>query len=115
MSTPIEINTDMLKNLKTKAEHTAQCLSNNNESIKKLIERTVSEFVIPEGVKKIGSDAFYQCENLTEIRFPNSIEVIGDGAFRNYSKYRNRSFQQMCKNKSVVIAPKYNCYRNGNF
>lgn len=81
MSTPIEINTDMLKKLKTKAEHTAQCLSNNNESIKKLIERTVSEFVIPEGVKKIGSDVFYQCENLTEIKFPNGIEVIGDGAF----------------------------------
>ena len=29
-----------------------------SSAIKSLIERTVSEFVIPEGVQKIGSDAF---------------------------------------------------------
>ena len=37
---------------------------------------------IPNGVKKIGSEAFSGCTNLVEIAMPNSIEEIGDCAFK---------------------------------
>lgn len=37
--------------------------------------------VIPEGVTKIGDEAFYRCKRLFEITIPNSVTSIGDSAF----------------------------------
>ncbi len=37
--------------------------------------------VIPEGVTRIGSFAFYRCHNLKEITFPDGLLEIGRGAF----------------------------------
>ena len=36
---------------------------------------------IPEGVKRIGSGAFFNCTNLAEINLPESVEEIEDRAF----------------------------------
>ena len=36
---------------------------------------------IPEGVKSIGSQAFYGCSNISGIDIPSSVRTIGDGAF----------------------------------
>ena len=37
---------------------------------------------IPEGVKRIGSNAFSDCNSLTEVIIPNSVDTIGEYAFR---------------------------------
>lgn len=43
------------------------------------------EIEIPEGVEKIGYDAFANCSGLTSISLPASITKIGEDAFRNCS------------------------------
>ena len=48
-------------------------LSVNRKSIKKA--------VIPDGVTCIGDNAFWNCENLTNITIPDSVTSIGDNAF----------------------------------
>lgn len=41
----------------------------------------ITQIEIPEGVKKIGVEAFASCENLTSIVIPDSVTEIGYGAF----------------------------------
>ena len=45
--------------------------------------KTDSEFVIPDGVTKIGYAAFYKCTSLTSVVIPDSVTEIGDDAFYN--------------------------------
>jgi len=40
---------------------------------------------IPESVTNIGDSAFYRCSSLTNITIPNSVTSIGSGAFRDCS------------------------------
>lgn len=42
---------------------------------------TADSFTVPEGVKTIHDCAFFKCENLKEVIFPDTLEVIGAGAF----------------------------------
>lgn len=42
---------------------------------------TVTDVVIPDGVTKIGQDAFSGCKTLQEIRFPASLKTLCKGAF----------------------------------
>lgn len=51
------------------------------EVLKKLIERTVTNYAIPDGITKIGNAAFYRCANLENVTIPNSVIEIGDSAF----------------------------------
>ncbi|MBQ8965899.1 leucine-rich repeat protein, partial [Ruminococcus sp.] len=39
------------------------------------------DVVIPDGVKSIGEDAFYDCADITDITIPDSVTTIGVGAF----------------------------------
>lgn len=39
------------------------------------------EYVIPAGVKKIGDEAFYDCEKLSKVIFPETLSEIGRSAF----------------------------------
>lgn len=41
----------------------------------------LTEFIVPEGVKKIGSWAFRNCVNLERVILPDSLTEIGDSAF----------------------------------
>lgn len=43
--------------------------------------KAVGSIVIPNFVISIGSDAFYGCEEMTEITIPEGVEIIEDGAF----------------------------------
>ena len=36
---------------------------------------------IPDGVKKIGSDAFYYANKITKVILPDSLTELGDSAF----------------------------------
>ena len=41
----------------------------------------IETYVIPDGVKTIGSYAFKDCSNLWSVIIPDTVEVIGDYAF----------------------------------
>ena len=41
----------------------------------------VTALVIPEGVTRIGNDAFYGCTSLTSVIIPDSVTSIGSWAF----------------------------------
>ena len=48
---------------------------------------------IPSSVESIGRDAFYGCENLTEVTIPSSVKSIGDDAFRSCKKLNQVTIQ----------------------
>lgn len=50
-----------------------------------LNDEIVTDLVIPEGVSKIGSYAFYGFDSLTSIMIPNSVISIGECAFSDCS------------------------------
>ena len=55
--------------------------------------RTASTFQVPEGVKSIGTYAFYYAESLTSVALPAGLEEIGEYAFDG------------CKNLSDINLP----------
>lgn len=56
-------------------------------------DRELTSIVIPEGVTKIDSYAFYECENLSSVTIPEGVKEIGDSAFYG------------CSNLSSVTIP----------
>ena len=52
-------------------------ISENGEEIK--------DFIIPDDITTIGSNAFYNCSGLTSVNIPNSVTTIGAGAFSGCS------------------------------
>ena len=45
---------------------------------------TITSITLPAGLKYIDSYAFYQCQNLSDIKgFPEKLDYIGNGAFSN--------------------------------
>ncbi|MEE1053193.1 MAG: leucine-rich repeat protein, partial [Acutalibacteraceae bacterium] len=63
------------KNLKTIIKYPAQ--------------KTGSTYSIPDSVKIICNEVFYNCENLTNITIPNGVINIGSDAFKNTGYYNN--------------------------
>ena len=55
--------------------------TDGSASIASLIDRSITEVVIPSGVKKIGDQAFASCQNLKSITIPNSVTSINNNAF----------------------------------
>lgn len=43
---------------------------------------TITSVTLPEGLEIIGHYAFYSCEKLETINFPDSLTTIGESAFR---------------------------------
>ena len=56
-------------------------LSEDGKTVIKCKEGYKGAMVIPEGVTRIGDNAFANCFSLTSIEIPNNVTVIGNGAF----------------------------------
>lgn len=55
--------------------------------------KSLKYVVIPEGVKKIEDDAFHYCSYLEQVVFPDGLEEIGDSAFTD------------CKSLTKIVFP----------
>lgn len=60
------------------------------------------DVVIPDGVTKIGSEAFHDCANLESVVFPNSVDMIPADAF-SFDPRSGIAFPCCQKLKSVVL------------
>ena len=49
----------------------------------------LSEITFPDSLKKIGANAFASCGKLTRLQFPESVEEIGEGAFNGCSELQS--------------------------
>ncbi|MDR0585189.1 MAG: leucine-rich repeat domain-containing protein [Treponema sp.] len=52
-----------------------------DEMFKNCTAPFLTSFIIPEGVKKIGRSAFYNCTSLTSVAIPDGVTTIGKEAF----------------------------------
>ncbi|MBQ7597994.1 MAG: leucine-rich repeat domain-containing protein [Clostridia bacterium] len=43
----------------------------------------ITKIVLEDGITRIGTYAFYECNVFTKIEIPNSVEIIGEAAFRD--------------------------------
>ncbi len=76
---------------------------------------SLTNIIIPTGIKQIGDSVFYYCENLKSVTIPNSVTSIGDGAFEDccnltsvtipnsVTSIGNRAFADCEKLSSVTI------------
>ncbi len=72
--------------------------------LKGLIQRDITEIVIPDSVTSIGSYAFYGFNSLNKISLPNSLITIGACAFMGCSSLRSLKTPL-----NVEILPKQMC------
>lgn len=61
-------------------------ISGGGEELAALIDRSIEEVVIPNGVTSIGNYAFSYCSRLVSVTIPNSVTSIGNGAFVSTGK-----------------------------
>lgn len=53
-----------------------------NDTLVACAQNTLSDlYIIPDGVKRIATCAFRECENISKIVIPQGVESIGEGAF----------------------------------
>ena len=60
-------------------------LNEDKTILLEVLNKNVTEIVIPEGVEEIEEDAFFGCSSLKSVSIPNSVTFIGDGAFMDCS------------------------------
>lgn len=65
------------------------------------------DVVIPNGVTSIGSLAFYDCKNLTNVTIPESVTRIGDWAFRDCKKLTGVTIPEGVT--SIGVGAFFNC------
>lgn len=63
--------------------------------------KELKEYVIREGTKVICVGAFWHCENLSNIKFPNTIQYIGYCAFKDC--YCNNFYQEKSVLEAIIV------------
>ena len=80
-------------------------------------ELPIKSIKIPEGITTIGSYAFSDCAELTEIRLPNTVRFVRDSAFQRATNLRKIEFSNQleslelealfkCENLTEISLPK---------
>ena len=64
----------------------ADITSSDDSVLRALIQRDLTEIIIPDGFTSIGNYAFANCEKLTRIILPDSITSVGNQSFENCKK-----------------------------
>lgn len=75
-----EINVDAENNVYI-SENGIVLSRDKTELVCYLKNKADKSYIIPDGVRKIGSNTFYSCQNLTDITIPDSVTEIGERAF----------------------------------
>ena len=76
----------------------------------------MTAITIPDGVLKIGDDAFFGCSSLSEIEIPESVKIIDSTAFNSCVSLKNAVFHRglreigfmafaSCALESVILPP----------
>lgn len=71
--------------------------------------KTITEIIVPEGVKRIGYRVFAGCENLKSINIPNSVERIDGYAFYGCFELSEVKISQDSQLESIGISAFENC------
>ena len=61
----------------------------DDETLKAIIDRSITSVSVPDGVTSIGKYAFDECKNLEKVVLPQSVTEIKDNAFANCSSLKN--------------------------
>ena len=93
----------------------ADITSGDDTMLKGLIQRDLTELIIPQGIIKIGSNAFSYCGNLISVTIPDSVTSIGSYAFSDCTNLEsitipssvtsigNNAFSSCFKLKDITI------------
>lgn len=69
---------------------------------------------LPNSLDEIGEDAFYSCNQLTQITLPDGLEYIGESAFCNCRKLESVRIPKTVKNIGYYAFDCYNYYYQEN-
>ena len=68
-----------------------------------LKDKSLTDIVIPDSVEGIGNNAFKDCSNLKSVVIPDSVTEIGESAFEN------------CSNLESIVIPESTLIRMGQY
>lgn len=69
---------------------------------------SASNLQIPEGVASIANFAFYNCDNLTSVKLPNSLQGLSEGVFQSTSTDFGLTRLDLTDVTTVIGIPGYN-------
>ena len=99
----------------------------SDELARQLIERLVTSIEIPNGVTKIGDNAFYSYKTLTSITIPSSVTTLGGDSFslcnnltsitlpNSVTSIGNSCFSSCSKLENVVLSENLDSIGSGAF
>lgn len=60
-------------------------LSSDGKKLMDLLDKNLSQVIIPDSVIEIACNALKACTSIKSIHIPSSVKIIGEGAFRDCS------------------------------
>lgn len=69
------------------------------------VRKKITRVVLPEGIREIGENAFWECSSLREVVLPESLEVADHGAFRECTALRQLNFPKALKRIGMGAFP----------
>ena len=55
----------------------------DDETLKAIIDRSITSVTVPDGVTSIGKNAFNGCSKMESIQLPSSLKSIGENSFKD--------------------------------